>query len=183
MPIEQADILMVGGNTFISKMIKKCTQKIGEEKTVINHVGIFPETYSRCVIEALNTVVCRDVIYAYGDADVSLAIFRAKNISKEDKAKISKYAFNQVGKKYGYLKIVAHFMDWVIGDYYFFRRLTHSQKYPICSWLVAYAYASAGYNFGVKPGQATPDDIWDFCINNPDKYECVLSSTADGRVR
>ena len=47
-------------------------------------------------------------------------------------------------------------------------------RYPICSWLVAHAFKKAGKTFGVKPGAATPDDIWDFVRSNPDKYETVI---------
>jgi hypothetical protein len=35
-------------------------------------------------------------------------------------------------------------------------------KYPICSWVVADAFAKVGKDFGVEVGMATPDDIWDF---------------------
>ncbi len=42
--------------------------------------------------------------------------------------------------------------------------------YPICSWLVAHAFACAGKDFGCEAGAATPDDIWDFVTTNADKY-------------
>jgi hypothetical protein len=53
---------------------------------------------------------------------------------------------------------------------YIFRRLTQNGDYPICSWLVAHAFAKAGKTFGVQPGAANPDDIWDFIVDNPEKY-------------
>ena len=37
-------------------------------------------------------------------------------------------------------------------------------KYPICSWVVASSYGEVGENFGVKVGEASPDDIWDWCL-------------------
>lgn len=46
-------------------------------------------------------------------------------------------------------------------------------SWPLCSWLVAHAFSEAGKNFGVEPGAAEPDDIWDFVSTQADKYECV----------
>ena len=58
---------------------------------------------------------------------------------------------------------------------YVFRRLDQMDKYPICSWLVAHSYKKIGKDFRVPAGAATPDDIWDFCDKNPDKYRRVRS--------
>jgi len=71
-------------------------------------------------------------------------------------------ALRQVGKSHGYVKAVAHFLDWVLLGAYVFRRMARSKRYPICSWLVADAFKTAGKHFGVAPGAASPDDIWDF---------------------
>jgi hypothetical protein len=38
---------------------------------------------------------------------------------------------------------------------------------------VAHAYSKAGKDFGVDPGAAQPDDIWDFIQDNPEKYELI----------
>ena len=78
-----------------------------------------------------------------------------------------------MGKTYGYFKIIMHLLDWLLLGAYVFRRLTTNGNYPICSWLVAHAFAKADKNFGVAPGAANPDDIWDFVEENPDKYEQV----------
>ncbi len=72
------------------------------------------------------------------------------------------------------LKLVAHLADWFLQGAYVFRRLTQDDRYPICSWVVACSFAKADKNFGVVPGAASPDDIWDFCKANPDKYTEVL---------
>lgn len=44
---------------------------------------------------------------------------------------------------------------------------------PICSWVVAYAYAKIGYRFGVSPRVATPDDIDDWIKANPKEWTQV----------
>ncbi|HLE57869.1 MAG TPA: hypothetical protein VJB15_12355, partial [Rhodothermia bacterium] len=77
------------------------------------------------------------------------------------------------GHKYGYGKLIAHFLDWMLLGAYVFRRLAKMDKYPICSWLVAHSFAKAGRNFGVQPGAASPDDIWDFVTQRKDIYELV----------
>ena len=86
-------------------------------------------------------------------------------------------AREQVGKTYGFLKILGHFLDWLLLGAYIFRRLTQNGDYPICSWLVAHAFDKAGKTFGVHPGAATPDDIWDFVVDNPDKYKRIRPLT------
>jgi hypothetical protein len=83
-------------------------------------------------------------------------------------------AESYVGRKYGYLKLLAHWGDWLLQGAYVFRRLTTKDDYPICSWVVAYAFAAAGKHFDVEPGAATPDDIWDFVTAHPEVYEQIL---------
>lgn len=68
------------------------------------------------------------------------------------------------GRKYGWGKIAAHLGDWMLGGRYVWRRLARMDKYPICSWVVASSYGEVGENFGVKVGEASPDDIWDWCL-------------------
>jgi len=93
-----------------------------------------------------------------------VAVYRAINLTQEEVDKIVAEAESQVGKEYGYLKIVAHLMDWSLLGAYMFRRMVPDGKYPICSWLV----------FGVEPGAGTPDDIWDFVAERkPSKYEQI----------
>ena len=64
-------------------------------------------------------------------------------------------------------------MDWGLKGAYVFRRLTHDDNYPICSWVVAYAYDAAGRRFGVDPGAADPDDIWDYVTSHPEEYRQI----------
>jgi hypothetical protein len=56
---------------------------------------------------------------------------------------------------------------------YVFRRLVPGRRYPICSWVVAESFGKAGKHFGVEPGAASPDDIWDFIEARPDLYETI----------
>ena len=86
--------------------------------------------------------------------------------------KIVEKAEAYVGRRYGWPAIVAHFLDWLFQGAYFFRRIIGGDKYPICSWVVAHAYKEVGLHFGVEARAASPDDIWDFAVEeHPDLYD------------
>tara|TARA_Y100000034_G_scaffold92071_1_gene111171 strand:- start:93 stop:539 length:447 start_codon:yes stop_codon:yes gene_type:complete len=81
------------------------------------------------------------------------------------------------GEVYAWYKIFGHLGDatlskgWYnltgqIWSPYVCRRLFFMDKYPICSWVVAYAFEEIKKNyFNVPPWAAQPDDIHDFCIH------------------
>lgn len=143
---------------------------------MINHVGVVVgpgNEMNAPIVEASTTVKHHSIRRYYEDANTHVAIFRPKNVGIGDRLLIADKALQYVGRKYGYFKIVAHFLDFLLGGRYFFRRITRMEKYPICSWVVADAYAAVGLDFGVPVGMAQPDDIWDFCVTNPDKYETI----------
>jgi hypothetical protein len=175
-----SDVFFTRGETFISKAIRVCTRSKGEPRTQVNHVGAFVTTGNigeAEVIEALSTVKRHTLLDQYWVTDDSIAVFRPIGLM-EAQCKVIVSKLNQYeGMKYGYSKLVTHLLDWALNGRYVFRRLTNSDRYPICSWVVAQAFSHASLNFGVKPGAATPDDIWDFCMANPDKYTKILNLT------
>jgi hypothetical protein len=171
--LKPGDIFLTQGTSFISRAIRFFSRTGGESRTEANHVGIVVAggtEHSAVIVEAL-TKVKRRKMSAYASSDnTKVAVYRPTNVSDDDMALIMAKANSYVGNDYGYVKIAAHLADWFLGGRYFFRRFAAMDKYPICSWVVAYAYAEAGYDFGVHPGAASPDDIHDFCVANPDKY-------------
>ena len=102
-----------------------------------------------------------------------VAIYRPLNLTPQDVQKIVAGAESYVGRTYGWLKAAAHLGDWLLLGAYFWRRFARMDRYPICSWLVAHAYEKAGKHFGVEPGEASPDDIWDFVTTRPDVYRAI----------
>jgi hypothetical protein len=174
---EPGDIFLTRGQAFISKAIRFFTRDTGEKPTKVNHVGVVVEAgeiTTTVVVEALSKVKRHRLWKQYGPPrEDGVAVYRATNLTPGEIETIVATANRQVGKKYGYLKIVAHFLDWLLNGAYFFRRLVPDGKYPICSWLVAHAFSKAGKHFGVEPGAAAPDDIMDFIEANPDKYTQV----------
>lgn len=179
--LEPGDVFLTRGNAFISRAIRFCTRGIGESRTRVNHVGLVVEAgdlKEAIVVEALSMVRRHHLWRQYGPPKEDLvAVYRATNLTQDEVKVIVATAERQVGKKYGYLKIVTHFLDWLLLGAYVFRRLVPDNKYPICSWVVAYAFSKADKNFGVEPGAATPDDIWDFIVGNPEKYKEIRPLT------
>lgn len=173
--VEPADIFLTRGTSFVSAAIRFLTRSTGESRTKVNHVGIVTGIGGEgaTIVEALTKVKRRQLKSYWGKKNTDVAIFRPINLTHDEKTLILDKADSYVGASYGYGKIVAHFLDWCLGGAYVFRRIARMDKYPICSWLVAYAYAEAGKDFGVPAGAASPDDIWDFVVANPDKYTCV----------
>lgn len=175
MLVKPGDIFLTCGTSWFSKAIRICTRRIGEERTKVNHVGVIVTGghYERAdIVEALSKVKKRRLT-AYQGKKTAVAIYRPTNLTEDQIKVIVERSNSYVGRQYGWFKIVTHLIDWVFQGVYFARRLTQSDNYPICSWCVAQAYAKAGADFGVEPGAASPDDIWDFVTQNTDKYQQV----------
>ncbi len=176
--LEPADVFATRGKSWLSKAIRIFTRHIGESRTKVNHVGVVVEggTLRDAVsVEALIRVTERSLAAGYGGRGSSeVAVFRPINLTEEEKATIVAAARKYVGHKYGFLKLLAHLGDWFLQGAYVFRRLAFMKRYPICSWLVAHSFDEVGKHFAVDAGAATPDDIWDFCVGNPNKYRTVL---------
>jgi hypothetical protein len=171
------DVFLTYGAGFFSKLIRFFTQTIGESRTKVNHTGIVVtegDLENCLVVETLLRVRKHKLWKRYGPfSHDKVAIFRPINLTPEQTDIIVARAVEQVGKKYGIFTVIGHLLDWLLLGTYLFRRITHSNNYPICSWLVAYAFAKAGKTFDVEPGAAQPDDIWDFIQQNPDKYQMI----------
>lgn len=172
---EPGDIFLTKGDSFISRAIRFFSRRGGESRTEVNHTGLIVTAGSSeaVIVEALTKVKRRTMLSYWAKDSTQVAVFRPLNVSDAQIDTIVERAESYVGNSYGYLKIVAHFLDWCLGGRYVFRRMAAMDNYPICSWVVAQSYADAGLNFGVPAGSADPDDIWDFCVANPDKYVAV----------
>jgi RimJ/RimL family protein N-acetyltransferase len=162
--LREADIVMVRGKSWASRLIAELTRSPGEAPTRVTHVAlcIAPDE----IIEAQWGGVRRCRYYG-GD------VYRPINLKREERKKIAAYAKRYDGARYGYGKIVLHALDGLLGGIYFFRRLAFVKRWPICSWLVAESYASEGYMFGVPTGAATPDDIDDFVRSRLNKFQRI----------
>jgi hypothetical protein len=172
--LERGDVFLTRGNSFISRAIRFFTRGIGEKRTKVNHVGLVVEAgelETAVVVEALSRVTRHRLFEQYGPPKTdSVAVYRATNLTADEINIIVSTAERQVGKKYGWPMIVAHLFDWMLLGAYVFRHLVSGDRYPICSWLVAHSFSKAGKHFGVEPGEAAPDDIWDYIETHPNRY-------------
>ncbi len=174
--LQPCDIFLVRGTGLISRLIRFFSRGIGESRTMVNHTGIVVaggDLQQAVIVEAVRFVRRRRLWEGYGSGDDEVAIYRPLNLTEDEAVKIVAAAESYVGRDYGYLMIAAHVLDWFFFHAYLFRRLIRSDNYPICSWVVASAYSKADKNFGVAPGEAEPDDIWDFVMKNSDKYQQI----------
>lgn len=173
---EPGDIVLVRGQAFFSRLIRIFTRAEGEPPTVVNHVGIM--VTSADIVESLSTTVRRDLVKVYQGGN-RIYIVRKNNLGEIGQQAVVKKAVGYVGKRYGWLKIVAHGLDRLIfRGRYVVRRLAVMDNYPICSWVVAWAYWEAGVVFGVPPNAATPDDIWDWVMEkHPEDWTVVRTTT------
>ena len=177
--LKRADVFLTRGPGLVSRLIRFFTRAIGESRTQVNHVGIVVEDgplQDVNVIEALSKVRRHSLWATYGPPRRDwVAIFRPTNLTDAEIEAVVKEAERhwREADGYGYVKIVLHFLDWLLLGAYVFRRLARMERYPICSWLVADAFKEADKSFGVSPGAASPDDIWDFIQRHPDIYEEV----------
>jgi len=171
--LQAADIVLVRGTGWVDKLVRWFTRSQGEAPTVVNHVGVMVDSVN--IVESAGTTIK----HPFSEVDRGkVFVVRKKVLTQGQKDAISQKALSYVGRKYGYLKLVAHGIDHLLGDRYLFRRLCLMDDYPICSWVCAWAYAAAGLGFGVPPGEADPDSIWDYCMEKLTKenFELVYST-------
>ena len=172
--LRPADVFLTQGTSLMSRLIRFFTRRIGESRTKVNHVGVVVQggpLREAMVVEALSTVRRHRLWGRYGPPRKGLvAIYRPLDLSPEQIANVVAGANGYVGRKYGWFMLVAHLLDWVLQGAYVFRRLAGVDRYPICSWVVAHAFLKAGKDFGVAPGAADPDDIWDYIVTHHSRF-------------
>jgi len=157
--LKPGDVFFTRGTSCLSHVIRVCTRSFGERQSKVNHVGVVVEqdgVQTAVVVEALSKVRKHRLWERYGPPKKDhVAVYRANNLNAEQIEIIIAEANEQVGRPYGYVKIIAHLLDWLLNGAYVFRRLTSDPRYPICSWLVAHSYSKAGKHFGVAPVRRT----------------------------
>jgi hypothetical protein len=176
MNMEPGDIVLVSSPSWISRAIRWFERSPGEARSKASHVGIIVEggpLESAVIVEALTTVKRHGLQSAYAASGATITVRRMPGITQAHQQQAALAAESYVGRKYGYLKIAAHAMDrglsWLtLGAWkspFVFRRLAMMDKYPICSWVVAFSYAEFGATFGIAPEACDPDDIDDATLS------------------
>lgn len=161
MKLLPGDIVFERSEGWLGRAIRWFSRRPGEPETWANHVGLILIT--GWMIEALWSVVVSKFI-----PGPTFEVWRKRDLSSIQRTAITDWALLYKDRRYGFLKIAAHALDAFITklrakETYLIRRLCRMDQYPICSWLVAWAYLKgAGIEFGIKAQFAGPDDIHDF---------------------
>lgn len=190
-----ADVILTRSDTWLGRAIRAAERR-GSDTASYNHVGVVVSAgelppqdgdwrlapFGPVMVEALGHVLRRPVWEGYGPQvkdQNAIAVYRPLNLEPGQGQSIARSAMAYVGERYGWWKLFFHLGDAVISkvagrDVRLLRRALFVKSRPICSFLVAKAFAAVGLGFGVKPGSADPDDVADFCRQNPDKYELIF---------
>ena len=161
MKLLPGDIVFERSESRLGRAIRWFTRRPGEPETWANHVGLVLKP--GWIIEALWSVVISRFV-----PGPSFEVWRMRDLAPVQRVAITDWASLYKDRRYGLLKIIAHAVDAFITklrgrEAYLIRRFCRMDRYPICSWLVAWSYLKgAGIEFGVRPEFASPDDIHDF---------------------
>jgi hypothetical protein len=160
---------LTAGNTFLGRAIRWGQRTRGEEPSVVNHAAIVVapgDIFSAIIVES--DLKVRRVPIGQHHAKDLVIVFRLP-LSQAQMDQIVAGAEAQIGKRYGYLQIVAQLIDHkLFGGKVRARRLLKASPRDICSRLVAEQLDNAGWDLGVEPYAATPDDLHDVLVVHPD---------------
>jgi hypothetical protein len=107
-------------------------------------------------------------------------VWRLRGLTTGQRQALTRKALAYSGMKFGWGKLITHVLDGLINkaalrEIFFFRRLNHSDRYPLCSWITAFAYARVlDYRFGVPPECADPDQMHDWVKAHPKEWTLIL---------
>lgn len=178
------DVVLVRGAAWISRQILKATRELGEEPSVVSHVGLIarggPLPLAEITEAAGVRVLRRPLAQAYGGSAALFAVARPTFLSPAALGRVLATSTRLEGRAYGWLKLPLHLLDAWTGRALglrrtplLFRRLAVTGL-PICSWHVAQSYSVAGYRFGRAGRHATPDDIYDGILADAASWVWVL---------
>ncbi|MBU0611320.1 MAG: hypothetical protein KKI08_25805 [Armatimonadetes bacterium] len=183
--LQPGDIVHMRWEGFPWNLVRACTRSKGEPRTWANHSAIIVGNDPvPLLVEALQRAHVRQP-RAYEPTEkekrrkrkrprYGLVIHRHPDgLAPETARQIAIKALDYQGRIFGVGKVLLHLLDYYLGGAYLFRWLARKDDYPICSWIVAYAYYRLiGLRFrGVPPNAASPDDIMDHCVD--DRWKLV----------
>lgn len=166
-----ADLIFTRSKRPLGAAIRWFERSAGEPPAYTNHTaGVGPDGVS--VIEAMWHT--QEVpLESYMVDEPVYQIWRRRGLPHEARVGIAHHARAYVGRHYGWWKLFPHLVDGFLGkifggNIYAVRRILFLKRYPICSWVWAYAYAEEGIGFGCPKDCADPDTQHDFVSESPD---------------
>lgn len=149
----------------------------GEGPTYAVHTAQFVDAHT---ILEMDFVTQLRTLDKYIKGRKGFEVWRCPSLTAAQRKAVTAKALVYLNTKFGWTKLFTHALDDVINklvrkEVFFFRRLNHSQRYPICSWITAFSYDRAlHYQFGVSPECADPDQIYDWVKSHPGEWVRVF---------
>jgi hypothetical protein len=174
-------VLFAGRGDFYGRLSRWVMRTSGESPTYAVHTAQFLDADRYLELDIVGKIRATTEIFTKRQShDLwqrrGFEIWRCRSLTREQREAVTRQALSYLGAKFGMGKFLTHLLDGLINrvirrDIYFFRRLNHDQRYPICSWITAYSYDRAlNYQFGVPPECADPDEIGDWLSTHPDEW-------------
>lgn len=160
-------------------------QTSGEGATFAVHTAQFLDTSRYLEMDMVAKIrATHDILKKHQVHDLwerrGFEVWRCRWLSAEEREAVTRQALYYLGAKFGMAKFLTHLLDGLINkvlgkEVFFFRRLNHDKRYPICSWITAFSYDTAlHYRFGVPPECADPDAIDDWVNTHPGEWERIF---------
>jgi hypothetical protein len=157
----------------------------GESPTYAVHTAQFVDAGRYMELDLVGKLrATRDILRQHQAHDTwqrrGFEVWRCRWLTVEQQEAVTRKALAYLGERFGMAKFSTHLLDGLASkvagrEVFFFRRLNHDQRYPICSWITAFSYDKAlHYRFGVPPECADPDEIDDWVSAHPDEWERVF---------
>ena len=177
-------ILFAGRGDLYSRVSRWIMRSPDEGPTYAVHTAQFIDAGRYIEIDMVGKVrATRDILKKRLARDLwtrrGFEVWRLESLTPDERDAVTRQALTYVGAKFGMGKFFTHLLDGLInkltpGEVFFFRRLNHDTRYPICSWITAFSYDRAlRYRFGVPPECADPDQIADWVNGRPQEWARV----------
>jgi len=165
--MKPGDIILTYSGSLFSRAIRWVTTRLGND-IIMTHSAIvidsnyFVESNIKARISPIESL----------ESNKYYEIWSNELLSDVERSNIVNTSRSYFDRVYSIPKIVTHALDAILGkiflkDIFLFRKLTKSDEYIICSWIVSCAYTKIGINFTDPYYASTPDNIHDFITSNP----------------
>jgi hypothetical protein len=177
-------IVFAGQADLYSKFSRWLMRTRGEEPTYAVHTAQFLDANKYLELDLVGKIrPTRDILRKHQKRDMwqrrGFEVWRLNDLTVEQREAVTQQALTYLGARFGWAKFVTHLLDGLLNkligrEAFFFRRLNHDQRYPICSWITSFSYDRAlHYQFGVSPECADPDELADWVNTHPNEWTCV----------
>lgn len=177
--LKKGDVVLTSGAGLFGKIIRWGTNGIVNHTAMVTDIHYDPYSLNRYKITEALFRVTEHSLFRYDDNKTSIYIFRHKDLIDIEQHKLVTEIKSHKFKFYSPLRIFGQTIDKLISkvirkDIDYFDRMVDFPFTTICSTLVADAYSKIGITFGENSDSITPQEIYNWFINNTDKWELIF---------